>query len=91
MSQQFTCTVKLAGASVEGAETPAPQIYLNLTDLGGSFAGTWFFTADKAKREMLAVALAAVSNQCQVSAFLDPPNAGNNPLTQCYTIHIVSP
>lgn len=90
MSQQFTCTVNQAGSSVEGSETPNPQTYLNLTDLGGSFTGTWFFAADKAKREMLGVALAAVSTQNQVSAFVDPPNAGNNPLTQCYTLHIVS-
>lgn len=88
--QSFTCTVNNAGASVGGPETPDPQIYFNLTDTGGSFAGQWFFAANKAKQEMLAVTLAAVSTQSSVFVWLDPPVAGSSNLTQCYTMHIVN-
>jgi hypothetical protein len=93
MPTQFNCTVNQAGPAANNAgETPSPVIYLNLTDVNGSFSNTWFFAANICKKEMLAVALAAISTQSQVNAWLDPPV---NPQpgqpqasTQCYNLYV---
>jgi len=45
-------------------------VYLNLTDLGGAFNGTWFKAVDSMKTQMLAVALTAISTGYTVEAAL---------------------
>jgi hypothetical protein len=66
-------------------------IYLDLTDLGGSFAQTWFYAANTSKKEMLAVALAAISTQSQVRAVLDIPTGQDvTPHPQCHRLYIVA-
>jgi hypothetical protein len=91
MSQMFTCTVNEVGPASDAPETHSPTIYMDLTDLGGSFTETWFYAANSSKREMLAVALAAVSTQSQVRAVLDVPTGQDvTPHPQCYRLYLVA-
>jgi hypothetical protein len=61
-------------------------VLINLTDAAGSFSDTWFFATASAKNQMLAVALAAISTQSQVSAFVETPAGGT--ATECYNLYI---
>jgi hypothetical protein len=84
-----TCSVVQAGAGVDGGEGPNPVIYIILTDLAGSFpAGTQFYASDSGKREMLAVALAAISGQKKVTVIAQPPNPGNSPYTPIFRLYL---
>ena len=75
------CHVNQVGPASDGTETPAPVIYINLTDVAGSFVDYWFFIEDGVQDEALAVAIAAMSYGKQVAVGMDPPNAGNSPFT----------
>jgi hypothetical protein len=86
----FTCIVNQAGPTTLHSDTPAPEVVLNLSDVNKNFSDTWFFAAGSAKNQMLAVALAAISTQSNVSAWVDPPNSNNTPWTQCYELRIIS-
>jgi hypothetical protein len=59
-----------------------------LNDSAGSFANQWFFAADNAKAEMLAVALMARSLNRPVSVNLNPPNPGGNPYSQINRLYM---
>lgn len=83
-----TCVVNGAQVDAYSSNAADPQISVVLTDLGGSFTKTAFTVANTAKREMLALALAAISNQLQVSAFLDAPTAGTS--WNCYALGILA-
>jgi hypothetical protein len=88
-SEWLTCTVTVAGASVGSPNlTPIPNIFIGLTDTAGSFSNQQFFAANAGKNEMLAVALAAISNRLNVSAQVDSPVAGK--LTECYSLYLMS-
>jgi hypothetical protein len=76
-----TCDVNEVGPASDGTETPAPVIYINLTDIAGSFANYWFFIEDGIQDEALAVAIAAMNYTKTVAVGMDPPNAGNTPYT----------
>jgi hypothetical protein len=76
-----TCNVNQVGPASDGTETPAPVIYINLTDIAGSFANYWFFIEDGIQDEALAVALAAMNYTKTVAVGMDPPNADNRPYT----------
>jgi hypothetical protein len=87
----FTCNVNRVGAAADGMETTQPVIYIMLTDTGGAFNTQWFFAAANCKSEMLAVALAAISSQSQVSVSCDvPPHPGGEPYTQCSRLYIIA-
>lgn len=90
MPKYFTCTVDGAGVSVEPVtDTPANPVYLYLTDSGGTFQKQQFYATDSARREMLAVGLAAISTQNQVRALLDPPDPANDRIPlQCYELTV---
>ena len=75
------CHVNQVGPASDATDTPAPVIYINLTDVAGSFTDTWFFIENGVQDQALAVAIAAMDNNKQVAAGMDPPNAGNNPFT----------
>ena len=84
----FTCVIN--GTTVDTTPNPgmpSPVISVTLTDSGGTFTQTVFSCADTGKREMLAVALAAISTQSPVSAFLDPPVT---PPWNCYTLSLLA-
>jgi hypothetical protein len=87
----YTCIVISAGPTIRWSDTPAPEVIIQLSDTNNSFTGNWFFAAQDAKNQMLAVALAAISTQMQVSAWVDPPNTNNTPWTQCYELRIIVP
>ena len=75
MAAWYVCTVNEVGPASDGTETAQPVIYVNLTDVSGSFTGQWFFAAENARTEMLAVALSAISLGKQVDYRPDQPNA----------------
>jgi hypothetical protein len=83
------CNVIQAGAGGDGSEGPNPVIYILLSDVAGTFTAN-FVATDLAKREILAVALAAISGQKKVQAVLDPPNKPNNPYTILYRLFLLS-
>jgi hypothetical protein len=86
----YVCTVNEAGAASDGAEGPNPVIYINLTDTAGSFSNNWFYVEELAKKEILAVALAALTSRRHVSAAIEPPKAGNSPYTQIFRLYLRS-
>jgi hypothetical protein len=87
------CTVGQVGVAADGTETPAPAIYLQLTDGQNRWNGVkWFFAADSSKREILAVALMARSLNRSVTAEVDAPNVNpdgsQGPLTVCHRLYL---
>lgn len=78
----FTCTI--GAALVDTYNVSPPVISVTLTDVGGSFIPTQFKVPDGAKREILAVALAAISTQSKVSALVDPATG------LCYSLSIIA-
>jgi hypothetical protein len=91
MAEEFFCWVQQAGASMQGTDTPKPEVLFLLNDAAGSFQDAWFYAPEPAKNQMLAVALAALANQYQVHVFVDPPQPGGGPAVQCYNIYLVTP
>ncbi len=88
MPAEFLCTIDGASAGSNNLQPPFNSVaQVVLTDTQGSFTKTVFQAVDEVKREILAVALAAISNQAQVLAILDPPTAGATWL--CYMLQIV--
>src|SRR6476646_7468640 len=83
----YRCTVNEVGPAVDGTETASPVVYINLTDLKGSFANTWFYAAAGAQNQMLDVAIAAISNDNAVDVVATAPNAGGSPYTKIDRIH----
>jgi hypothetical protein len=84
----FTCTVGWVGPASDSTDGTNPVIYIILDDNAGSFANQWFFAADNAKTEMLAVALMARSLNRPVAADLDVPNPGGVPYTQINRLYL---
>jgi hypothetical protein len=91
----YMCTVN--GASIESSA----QVVLNLSDVkspsttGEEFPdGAVFIAADAVKKEMLAIALAAISTQRQVWVEADQPNFDSDHnqvnLAQCYILAVVA-
>ena len=74
----FICTVDRAGISTiqPDPDTPANPVLLTLTDTGGTFSKTDFVASDQIQKEMLAVALAAISTGRQVFVVADTPDNG---------------
>lgn len=86
MPEWVNCNVN--GAQVDTYEATSPIITVTLAAVNGSFIPTLFRVPDIAKREMLAVALAAISTQSQVSALVDDPSQPN--AEYCYTMQILA-
>jgi hypothetical protein len=86
----YICTVNEAGAASDGSEGPNPVVYINLTDRNGSFSNNWFYVEELAKKEILAVALAALTGRRHVTAAIEPPNAANSPYTQIFRLYLRS-
>jgi hypothetical protein len=87
----LTCNVDRVGPASDGAETTQPVVYVALTDTASppSWTGSyWFFAADNAKDEILAVALMARALSRTVDIHLAAPNTGNNPYTEVHRIYL---
>jgi hypothetical protein len=88
----YTCTVNEVGPAIDGAETPAPVVYINLTDTKGSFANTWFYAANGGQSQMLDVGIAAINNNNHVQVAARAPNAGGStPYTEITRIYELRP
>ena len=83
MAVEFICTVNQAGPSIDSG-----QVQFSLTDTNKTFSNTWFNAASPFQNQMLAVALAAISTQSQVNAWVDAPQAGNT--TECHALYIIA-
>lgn len=87
MQIERICNVLGAGAKTDGGSPPNSQITIGLTATDGSYTKIEFTAVDEAKREILAVALSAISNKLQVAALTDDPASG----TWCYMLFVYSP
>jgi hypothetical protein len=90
------CRIVGAGSGVSAAwqfhaaPTPDPIVLISLAELNGEFEGVEYsyFASQEAKNQILAVALAAISTQSTVTAYIDdPPGAAGDNL-QCYALLI---
>jgi|HubBroStandDraft_4_1064222.scaffolds.fasta_scaffold1483008_1 hypothetical protein len=89
MPAGFICSILAAAARTDSGNPPNSVISVIMTDVGGTFADVGFVAVDEAKREMLAVALAAISNQANVNVLVDVPT-GVGPPPRCYSLEIVA-
>jgi len=66
----YTCTVKMAGAGW------GTHCYIKLSDTAATpdFENKWFVALDSQKKEMLAVALTAMTNGLNVLVYVDSPD-----------------
>jgi uncharacterized membrane protein len=89
MAEWKTCTVGWVGPAANSTDGPNPVVYIGLAPNDNSFDECWFFAADNAKTEMLAVALAARSLNRPVWAAIDPPNLpAYTPYTEIYRLYM---
>jgi hypothetical protein len=77
----YLCVVNEAGPATSGP-TSNPNVFINLTDTGGSFENTWFYAADGIQDQVLDVGIGAITgNKCaDVAAVV--PNPGGIPYTE---------
>ncbi len=78
----YTCKVNEVGPASDGTETPAPVVYISLTDTAGAFANTWFYAANGIKQQLLDVGIAAIKNAQHVEVAATAPLPGKNPYTE---------
>jgi hypothetical protein len=95
MSVSYICTVVAAGPNTNDSAgvipaPPFPMVLFWLSDTKGTFSSVRFYAADNAKNQMLAVALAAISNECyvQIDADAVPTGGGTPHAFQIYNMHI---
>jgi len=67
----YTCTVEQAGTGWKN------HVYIRLSDTGGSFTNVCFVAPDGRKKEMLAIALTAMTNGKNVSVNLSSTTGGS--------------
>jgi hypothetical protein len=89
MATDFICSILAASAGTDGQNPPNAQIRLILSDVAGSFSDEGFIAVPVARREILDVALAAISTKSRVQAIVDPPT-DVGPLPSCYFLEIVA-
>jgi hypothetical protein len=77
----YLCVINEAGPANYGA-TSNPNVYINLTDTGGSFADTWFYVADGIQNQALAVGIAAIIRSERLDVTAVAPNVGGSPYTE---------
>jgi len=90
MALPFICKLLAARADTDGQNPPNSFVRLILTDRDGTFADIAFIVVDEAKREILAVALAAISTQSYVNALVDPPSSPPSGTERCYGLGIIA-
>jgi hypothetical protein len=84
MAQWVNCT--MVGTWVNAYDISSPEIRVGLVATDGSFIPTLMPVPDIAKREMLAIALTAITSQAPVYALVDDPSTPS----QCYALEILS-
>ncbi len=83
----YTCIVNEVGPASDGTETPAPVVYINLTDKAGSFSDTWFYAANGVQQQVLDVGIGAIKANREVEVGAVAPVAGNQPYTEISRIY----
>jgi hypothetical protein len=78
----YVCSVNQVGPASDGTETPAPVVYINLTDTGGAFENFWFYAADGIQQQLLEVGTSAIAQGRDVAVGAVEPNPGNSPYTE---------
>ena len=89
----YTCSVVMAGPATDGSETPAPVVYVILSDTGNNpsvFSNQPFYVANGGQNQMLAVALAAINGGKYVQVAAYPPNAAGTPYTSITRMYLMS-
>ena len=84
----YRCIVHEVGPSNSGL-TSNPNVLLNLTDTGGTFDHNWFYAGEGAQVAMLAVGIAALTNNKPLEVGADPPNVGNVPYTAISVLYLL--
>jgi hypothetical protein len=79
----FTCTVTKAGPGGK------KQVFIMLTDAGGAFTDKTFVAVKGREKEMLAVALTALTNNVTVSISINTFSDVNPPII--YDIYLLKP
>jgi hypothetical protein len=79
---RYVCTVNQVGPASDGSETPAPVVYINLTDTGGAFENFWFYAANGIQQQLLEVGISAIAQGKDVAVGASEPNPGNSPYTE---------
>lgn len=79
----YTCTVTKAGAGGK------KQVFITLTDAGGSFTDKTFAAIKGREKEMLAVALTALTSSVTVYVSIDPSSEVIPPII--YDIYLLKP
>lgn len=79
---RYVCTVNQVGPASDGSETPAPVVYIDLTDTGGAFENFWFYAANGIQQQLLDVGISAISYGKDVAVGALEPHPGNNPYTE---------
>lgn len=77
----YTCTVTKAGPGGK------KQVFITLTDAGGQFTEKTFAAAKGREKEMLAVALTALTTSATVSISINPSSYVNPPVI--YDIYLL--
>jgi len=73
----YTCEVNMAGIGMSWS-------YVKLTDKGGNFTNKWFLLRSDRKKEMLAVALTAMTNNMEVQVYTDISEPGYPVINSLY-------
>jgi hypothetical protein len=79
---RYVCTVNQVGPASDGTETPAPVVYINLTDTGGAFENFWFYAANGIQQQLLEVGTSAIAQGRDVAVGALEPNQENSPYTE---------
>jgi hypothetical protein len=86
----YKCTVHQVGPASDGSETPPPVIYINLTDVAGDFANTWFYAANGIQNQVLDVGIAAINGRKNVQVGANAPNPGGSPYTGISRMYLLA-
>ncbi len=77
----YLCVVNEAGPGNSGP-TSNPNVAVNLTDTGGSFASTWFYAAEGIQDQLLDACIAAIIGNKRMEVTAVAPNPTGVPYTE---------
>ena len=78
----YRCRVVKTGAGADGSIA----IHIISSDGSNAIPGTWFNPPEPARKEMLAVALVAITSNLEVDAVLDESLKENDPIYNLYLV-----
>jgi hypothetical protein len=66
-------------------------VYINLTDIRGGFANTWFYAANGIQNQLLDVGIIAINDRKDIEVAATAPHPGNQPYTEISRIYGLQP